>query len=126
MNPRRKYKRRGTGSVSESKDNGSEDEAGSSMSDSEEHELDALDSDLDRDDGETGLDKHERQKYLKRKRRRDGLGSRIAGNSGLSKDEAKQADERVMRHILVNAALIGGWYFFSLSISIVSPARERN
>jgi solute carrier family 35 protein C2 len=95
------------------------------MSGSEEHELGTLDSDLDLDDGETGLDRYERQKHLKRKRRHDGLDSRIAGTAGLSKDEAKEADKRVMRNLLVNAALIGGWYFFSLSISIVSlPSRD--
>jgi hypothetical protein len=125
INPRRKYKRRGTGSVSESKGDGSsEDEAGSSMSETEEHELGALDSDVDldfEDDEEAGLNKHARRKYLRRKRRRDGLDARIAGTSGLSKDEARQADQNVIRNLLTNASLIGGWYFFSLSISIVSP-----
>lgn len=93
------------------------------MSDAEEHELGALDSDADldfEDDEEAGLNKHARRKYLRRKRRRDGLDSRIAGTSGLSKDEARQADQNVIRNLLTNAALIGGWYFFSLSISIVS------
>lgn len=124
INPRRKYKRRGTGSVSESKDHGSsDDEAGSSMSDPEEHELGAFDSDVDldfEDDEEAGLNKHAKRKYQRRKRRRDGLDARIAGTSGLSKDEARQADQNVIRNLLTNAALIGAWYFFSLSISIVS------
>ncbi|KAL2440833.1 putative transporter C22E12.01 [Exophiala dermatitidis] len=119
INPRRKYKRRGTGSVSETKSGSSEDEAGSSMSESEEHELGALDSEsgID-DDEETGLHKDERKKYVKRKRRCHGLDSRIAGTAGISKEEAKEADKRVLHNLLINAALVGLWYFFSLSISI--------
>jgi len=94
------------------------------MSESEELELGALDSDVEiEDDGETGLNKHERQKFLKRKRRRNGLDSRIAGTAGFSKDEAREADKSVIRNLLINAALIGLWYFFSLSISIVSLCR---
>ena len=92
------------------------------MSGSEEHELGLLDSDSDvedDDDPETGLDQDERHKYIKRKRRRTGLDSRIAGVA--SKSEAREADKNVMRDLLVNAGLIGLWYFFSLAISIVSP-----
>ncbi|EXJ95248.1 hypothetical protein A1O1_00368 [Capronia coronata CBS 617.96] len=121
INPRRKYKRRGTGSVLETKSGGSEDDSGSSMSGSEEHELGDLDSDADvdvDDDEETGFNKHDRLKYAKKKRRRHGLDSRIAGTAGISKDEAKEADKFVLRNLLVNAVLIGLWYFFSLSISI--------
>ena len=121
INPRRKYKRQGTGSVSETKSDTSEDEASSTMSESEELELSALDSDVEmEDDGETGLNNHERRKFLKRKRRCDSLDSRIAGTTGISKDEAREADKNVMHNLLINAALIGLWYFFSLSISIVS------
>lgn len=127
INPRRKYRRRGTGSISESKDEGSEDETGS-MSESEEHELGLLDSDNDADvDPESGLNSEERRKYIKRKRRRDGLDSRIAGttSAGLSKVDAREADKNVVRNLVVNAVLIGLWYFFSLSISIVSPVHKK-
>ncbi|ETI28617.1 hypothetical protein G647_01068 [Cladophialophora carrionii CBS 160.54] len=118
LNSRRKYRRRGTGSVSESKSEGSEDEAGS-MSESEEHELGLLDSDVDGDaDAETGLSPHDRRRYIKRKRRRDGLDARIAGAAGISKDEAREADKNVLRNLIINAVLIGLWYFFSLAISI--------
>ncbi|KAI1628831.1 triose-phosphate transporter family-domain-containing protein [Exophiala viscosa] len=114
INPRRKFRRRGTGSTASS-----DDEAVSYMSESEEHELDALDSDVDlEDDEEAGLNKHERQKYMKRKRQRDGLDARIAGTARGSKDEAKEADKSVLHRLLVNASLIGLWYIFSLSISI--------
>lgn len=95
------------------------------MSESEEHELGALDSDLELDDDEeSGLNKHERRKYLGKKRRRDGLDSRIAGTAGMatsSKDEINDADKTVVRRLLANGGLILMWYFFSLAISIVSP-----
>ena len=94
------------------------------MSESEEHELGALDSDLEVDDDEeTGLNKRERRKYLGKKRRRDGLDSRIAGTAGtaaISKDEVNDADKMVIRRLLANGGLILMWYFFSLAISIVS------
>ena len=118
IDPRRKYKRRATDSLSELKDSGSENESRSSMSESEEHEMGPLGSDVDVDE-ETGLTGKERQKYLQRKRRRDDLDSRIAGGGGISKEEARQADRNVVRNLLFNACLIGLWYLFSLSISIV-------
>ena len=128
IDPRRKYKRRATDSLSELKDSGSENESGS-MSDSEEHELEAIRSDDDDVDEETGLTGKERQKYMQRKRRKDGLDNRVAGGGGVgivSKEEARQADRSVVRTMLFNAVLIGLWYFFSLSISIVSPRGRPN
>jgi solute carrier family 35, member C2 len=122
VDPRRKYKRRATDSLSELKDSGSENESGTSMSDSEEHELGPIGSDADVDE-ETGLTGKERQNYLQRKRRRDALDNRIGGGGGggeISKEEARQADRNVVRNMLFNAVLIGLWYLFSLSISIVS------
>ncbi len=119
IDPRRKYKRRATDSLSELKDSGSEYESGSLMSDSEEHELEPLGSDDDVDE-ETGLTGKERQRHIQRKRRKDGLDSRVAGGGGISKEEARQADRSVVRNMLFNAVLIGLWYLFSLSISIVS------
>ncbi|KIV90171.1 hypothetical protein PV10_07502 [Exophiala mesophila] len=116
INPRRKFRRRGT---SESKSELEDDELASSMSSSEEHELGPLDSDVEmEDDEESGLSKHERRKFLKSKRQAHTLDARIAGTAGLSADEARQADQNVIRNLLINAALVGGWYFFSLSISI--------
>lgn len=91
------------------------------MSDSEDLELDPLSSDGTADDlGETGLSKHERNKYIKRKRRRTGLDLRIAGANGVQDDEAREADRSVMRDLGINAVLMGMWFFFSLAISIVS------
>lgn len=90
------------------------------MSDSSEHELDAFGSDDDLD-MESGLPTEERRKFLRKKRKQNGLDSRIAGvpPGRLSKQEKQEADKHVMRKLTVNAGLIGMWYFFSLSISLV-------
>lgn len=124
INPRRKFRRRGT---SESKSELDDDDPASSMSSSEEHELGPLDSDVEMDDDEeSGLSKHERRKFLKSKRQAHTLDARIAGTAGLSQDEVRQADQSVLRNLLINAALVGGWYFFSLSISIVGSPNLPN
>lgn len=119
VNPRRKFRRRGTGDNSAPPEiYDSEDEEKSVMSDSSEHELDAFDSD---DDVESGLPTEERRKFLQKQRRRNDLESRIAGVAGrLSQEEKKEADKNVLRKLGANAVLIGLWYFFSLSISLVS------
>lgn len=92
---------------------------------SEEHELDAIGSDGEEVDEETGLTGKERQKHLQRKRRQDALDARIAGGNGLSLDERQAADKSVVRRLTVNAALIAAWYVFSLSISLVSICVEK-
>ena len=79
-------------------------------------------NDEDRDE-ESGLTTAERRKFLRRKRRKNRLENRIAGNHGdgvLSQESKKLADRQVLRKILINSALIAAWYTFSLSISIVS------
>lgn len=120
-NPRRKFRRRTTDSLSDSREFLSDDDSYSSMAES--LELDPIGSDGEEVDEETGLTGKERQKYLQRKRRQDALDARIAGASGLSLDERKAADRNVMRRLIVNAMLIAAWYVFSLSISLVrSPA----
>lgn len=120
INPRRKFKRRGTGEHSDYRESASdEDEDKSIMSDSSEHELDAFDSD-DALDVESGLPTEERRKFLRSKRKRNNLDARIAGPPArLSKEEKEQADKNVIQKLTVNAGLIGLWYFFSLSISLV-------
>lgn len=119
--PRRKYKRRGTGEHEDYVGAGSEDEDKSIMSDSSEHELDAFNSDDDLD-VESGLPTEERRKFLSKKRRQNNLDTRIAGVPGrLSKQEKKEADKHVIQKLMINAGLIGMWYFFSLSISLVRP-----
>lgn len=120
INPRRKFRRRGTGDHSDYRESESEDEDKSIMSDSSEHEMDAFDSDDDLD-VESGLPTEERRKFLRKQRKRNNIDSRIAGMSGkLSQAEKKEADKNVIQNLTTNAILIGLWYFFSLSISLVS------
>lgn len=84
------------------------------MSESEEHEMDEMSMDIDE---ETGLTAEERQKYFERKRQHDNLDIRIAGVGTCTQSDS--ADKLVVRNLLINGALIGLWYIFSLSISIV-------
>ncbi|KAJ5662696.1 hypothetical protein N7462_011622 [Penicillium macrosclerotiorum] len=83
-------------------------------------ELDAISSDEDQYDEETGLTAHQKRQRRRRRRQRRKLDARIADvkssrygflNLGL-------ADRNVARKLLINAGLILLWYFFSLSISI--------
>lgn len=73
------------------------------------------------DDEETGLTDKERRRRQKKRRRNTMLDQRIAREKQLSADERKEADRTVVRRLLVNGGLILLWYFFSLSISLVSP-----
>lgn len=92
------------------------------MTDSSDHELDDFGSD---DDVESGLPREERRKFLRKQRKQNNLDSRIAGVAGrLSEQEKKAADKNVIRELIQNAVLICLWYFFSLSISLVSSAQR--
>jgi len=122
INPRRKFRRRGTGDHSNHPDSESEDEDKSIMTDSSDHELDDFGSD---DDVESGLPREERRKFLRKQRKQNNLDSRIAGVAGrLSDQEKKTADKDVIRELLQNTVLICLWYFFSLSISLVSSTQR--
>jgi solute carrier family 35 protein C2 len=71
------------------------------------------------DDEETGLtakQRNDRRRRRKRQRRR--LDAKIAGVKGKTSNVV--ADKNVATALAVNAGLIGLWYLFSLSISIVS------
>lgn len=119
INPRRKFRRRGTGDSEAKFDSDTDNEMHSSTSESDELELDAVGTDNEYDE-ETGLTREERRKYVQQQRRRNRLDARIAGNGGLSKEERRAADKDVIRQLVINGLLILSWYFFSLSISIVS------
>jgi hypothetical protein len=120
--PRRKYKRQTTSPQNENKRTSvSEDDSDGSMSASEELEMEDLASDAGSEaDEETGLTAKESRKYLQKQRQRVQLDARIAGNTTITKEAKKLADQHVLKDLLVNAMLIGLWYIFSLSISIVS------
>ena len=123
--PRRKYRREPT-SAHDANPHSSESEDGSDnlLSTSEELEMDDMASDAGSEaDEETGLTSKESRKYQKQKKLQTPLDARIAGDTKITKEEKKLADRAVVWSLLVNASLIGLWYIFSLSISIVSSPR---
>lgn len=89
-------------------------------------EMDYMTSDDDlHDDEETGLTaKQRRQQRRRRRNQRRQLDARIADVKASRRDTLTLglADKDVLKKLLVNAVLILMWYFFSLSISIVSPS----
>jgi solute carrier family 35 protein C2 len=99
------------GSSSTSIGSGNDDEAGGRPSFS--------DDDLHSDE-ETGLSNKERARRQKKRQRVTQLGQRIVRDKSLSSEERQEADKDVVRKLLVNMFLILLWYFFSLSISLVS------
>lgn len=86
--------------------------------------LDSRDSLSDEDlhdDEETGLTKKDKKRKRAKKRRNTRLDNRIA-RSKISDQERREADQNVARNLAINSVLIGLWYLFSLSISLVSPS----
>jgi solute carrier family 35 protein C2 len=77
------------------------------------------DDDLQSDE-ETGLSNIERARRQKKRQRNTQLGQRLVRDKSLSAEERQEADKDVVRRLLVNMFLILLWYFFSLSISLVS------
>lgn len=95
-------------------------QSGLSVSPNEEVELEEIgEEDGLSDDEETGLTKTDKRKRRKRRRRDTDLAARVGGSGMTAKQEQKIADKAVLRSLFVNIALIGSWYFFSLSLSIV-------
>jgi solute carrier family 35, member C2 len=87
--------------------------------DSEDSAFDSLSDEDLHDDEETGLTKKERSKRNLKKKRNTRLDQRVVRET-ITEEERKEADQNVMRRSLVNLTLIGLWYLFSLSISLVS------
>lgn len=71
------------------------------------------------DDEETGLTEWERDKRTRRRLRNAQLDQRIVRGDRISLDEKKEADQNVVRRLVINGGLILLWYLFSLSISLV-------
>lgn len=88
----------------------------------ETRELDVMSSDDDQYDEETGLTASQKRQRRRRRRQRRKLDARIADtkSSRYAIFNIGLADRNVLRKLFVNAGLILMWYFFSLSISIVS------
>lgn len=122
----RKSRRRNVGQIEGGPDeskpsSASEDSsAQSSRSTSKEIVLEDGASDDEFPDEETGLTGKERRQRRRRDRKNSQLDARIAGNAGGASYETKTADRTVVRKLVTNAILIGLWYLFSLSISLVS------
>ncbi|KAK3330161.1 triose-phosphate transporter family-domain-containing protein [Apodospora peruviana] len=74
------------------------------------------DEDL-QDDEEMGLTGQDRQRRTNKRTRNTQLDQRIVKDR-ITSDEIKEADKSVLKKLLINATLIGLWYFFSLSISL--------
>jgi len=90
------------------------------MSTSDDVELaDLSEEDGLQDDEETGLTGKDKSKRKRRKRRNTLLDQRVAGDVKITAEEKKEADQNVFKKSLINGLLIGLWYLFSLSISIV-------
>ncbi|PQE27456.1 Triose-phosphate transporter protein [Rutstroemia sp. NJR-2017a BVV2] len=100
-------------------DRGSDDDSKSTSDDMELNNL-SEEGDL-QDDEETGLTAKSKAIRTKKKRRHTNLDHRIAGDALVTAEEKKAADKNVVKKSLINGVLIGLWYMFSLSISLVSP-----
>ena len=87
-----------------------------------DHDSDSYSDEDLRDDEETGLTRTEKERKQKKKRRNTLLDQRIAREKGMAPDERKGVNQSIGRRIAINLGLIFLWYFFSLSISLVSRA----
>lgn len=91
-----------------------------SKSTSEDLELgDLSEDDGLQDDEETGLTAKDKRRRRQRRRKNTLLDQRVAGDVKVTAEEKKQADLNVLKNGIINGVLIGLWYLFSLSISIV-------
>ncbi|KAM3434642.1 hypothetical protein MY4824_005321 [Beauveria thailandica] len=70
------------------------------------------------DDEELGLTAQDRARKQKQRRKFTRLDQRIAREKNPPIDEREQADQSVMRRLMINGGLILLWYLFSLSISL--------
>lgn len=82
--------------------------------------LDPMSSDDDQYDEETGLTTHQKRQRRRRRKQRRKLDRRIADGKGHRNIREVLSDRNVVNRLLINGGLILLWYFFSLSISIVS------
>jgi solute carrier family 35 protein C2 len=121
MKPRDKSSRSptsGQGSIQE--DPKLERASDEEWSTSEDVELDDLSEDGLQDDEETGLTGKDKGRRKRKRRRNTLMDQRIAADLKITAEEKKEADQSVVKKSLINGLLIGLWYLFSLSISLVS------
>lgn len=86
---------------------------------SEDVELDQFSDDSLQDDAEAGLTSDAQRNRRRRKLRGGLLDQRVAAGDEVTESQRREASRNVIKHSLVNVLLIGLWYLFSLSISIV-------
>jgi solute carrier family 35 protein C2 len=98
-------------------------ETASDGSASEDVELDDLSDDDLQDDEETGLTGKDKGRRRKKRHGNTLMDQRIAGEVIITEEEKREADQNVVKKALINGLLIGLWYLFSLSISIVWSLR---
>jgi hypothetical protein len=104
---------------------GYDDEDANPVSSGSDWEMDDIRSDEGlEDDEETGLTVQDRQKRTRRKRRNTMADERIVPDSEISKEEERLASASFMRDAIINCILIGLWYTFSISISVVSRTTQ--
>ena len=95
----------------------------SSISASDDVELDHLSSEEgSTDDEETGLTKRDSSKRKRKRRKHTQLDERVSGTPDVTEQERASANKSIIKALLMNSLLIASWYAFSLSISIVSLA----
>jgi len=98
-----------------------------SMTESEDFEMDDIDSGHGlEDDEETGLTSSIRNERTRRKRRNTHMDERVAPDVDMKKEEDRLTNRKVWTTIVMNAVLIGMWYSFSISISVVSTYLSAN
>lgn len=103
-----------------------EDHEHTSGTSSSDWEMDDIMSDTGlEDDEETGLTNHDRQKRRRRKRRNTRLDERVVPTDSISEEEQRIARRSLIKTSAINAVLIGLWYCFSISISVVSQTGFR-
>ena len=95
----------------------------SSISASDDMELDHLSSgEGSTDDEETGLTKRDSSKRKRKRRKHIRLDERVSGTPDVTEQERASANKSIIKALIMNSLLIASWYAFSLSISIVSLA----
>jgi solute carrier family 35, member C2 len=98
----------------------------SSTDDGTDVELNLLPSDEEpQDEGESGLSANQRKRrILKRKKKRQRPDAQIPDVQLSGLKPHRLADKNLVRRLTINAGLIGLWYIFSLSISVVSSSHR--
>jgi solute carrier family 35 protein C2 len=99
---------------------GGDTDASDISSAAESLELDPMTSDDDQYDEETGLTTRQKRQRRRRRKQRRKLDARIADVKGHGSIREILSDRNIVKRLLINGGLILMWYFFSLSISIVS------